>query len=1809
MADWLDNLDTDSLAPPGGAVAAPEAPTQPPGLVEKIARYAVPFGSVAMRGLESQDYGIAKKRVSAGKGDPGDTRTIAEYEGRQQAEANEGPGGKFVTGVLHLPAIVGEFGAAGGLAGGAEGATVAVPRFFSMATVKSAVGRLVSPTALGRAAALTPAVPSMYVDKWTQDNLANGREALDPRGFPSAYALGVLQTHVLGAVTGAGRAIPGEGLGPWSQRLAAAAATGTGGAEAASITASAASEVLPKAYKLETGYGALGDAFQGKWGAAGERLAVELGIFSLFGAIHAHGKGPFVPENVEMPAAGPHPGMEGPQPPPGIPPGMGGRATPGPTAESPPVLKAWQAWTREAKGMGLSANDAVKMGLDMFEQVHKHLDRNPDASRGDVWKLFEGMDKGKLKDFGRALADQFPETAEEAGGREWKGVRQEQAPGRPPEAPPEPPDAEVVQKPAGELEGPEQAARRKLMTSKKWPDVSNRLAMEETGPAESVALTDVDQLGSMPKEKGDAVVRGKIDALREAGLEPYHAGQDEFLVKDGPKAEMQAKLEAARQKLQASHGADFSYGIGKDMKGLDEPLRDMKEAKKAPPVEPPKPGDNLRMKTAKDIEGQNQEGIGPYGFKDLSAKLEWEAKDAVEEKHPDWSPGQVETEVRARLAKENAKGDWAVIADTQHASQAGVWSWHGSEAEAHRAMMQAKQDHEHSGVLFSVKHRDEAIRTPGVEEPPKPAETPAEKTARLKENMRRKSQGLKPIEQPAQEPRAEPKPPEEIPLPRGLEPAQGREPTLPGHAGKLTPVEEHVRAAWLGGDSLREIMEDPQLAKLWGEGRQPSRQTVKNWLDAAHQKLGGEGSLAKSMKGEKPQPSKEHLRKARSEAEDIHDEIAQLGDQLLEETKNGSRELEPDREQFFRSEGERLNTALSQAQGRREAARRGNEAGRKSGVEAPVQPAAGGQLPEVNPPPGPPPAEQGAGPSAPEGPRGQAAPGGFEAPGDKLTPEEISDGNKAFTTRGHPPLSAEDIAGVEKQAQAEALAQVEAESRAAAARAAQPGAPSPEPGAAGPGGKPGGPAEPGPIGRAIRDVAEGAKKFAEADAGSLNLQAISEWAQKKWDDVKKVFSPAARGPEAKIGAGIIRANLAQKVREGLVARTALAAGERYYEDFLNSTKNPVHIQGKFLEFTDAIESGNIASLPPEIRPFAQTIRDLLDGREKQLVDRGLINHTIENYLGHLWEKPGSNPQDLGAMLGKRPMAGQEGFRKQRVLATYRAGIDAGLTPRTWNPITNTLLLMDQIDKSIMHHDIMEELDDNGLRQYVRLGASAPPGWTRLQDKTATQFAPPVQPGGAGPQLVGHYYMPEPVTRLLENYLMPGLRGNALYDLPRQFGNTMNMFQLGFSTFHLIFTGLDSQISAAALALQYASRGKTPPASVLAQAAIPLAAPISRLLEGSKILQEYFKPGSQSPEVADMVNALIMGGGRAKMDQFYQNDSLEAFRKSLSQLRAGQAEGGLGMLVHALPGIAEAVSYPVMQMWVPRLKLGVFADMARYELGKLPPGSGPNERMEALGRAWDSVENRMGQLTYDNLFWGKIFKDSLMLSVRSTGWNVGSLREMGGGVADIPSSLGGLPKGKGISPRLAYILALPAITAIYGALYQYLRTGKGPEETKDLFAPKTGNKNKDGTDERIQIPTYMRDVMAFFNRADEGPTRWVQNVGEMAKGKLSPGVTVPYEAVFGQDFQGAAIRNPNDPAYKQALDTAMHVMQGYESFSLKAYLEQTKKGRSPAEALQGMLGVTPAPSRLTHTWEQQRRMETGRRYEMTPQEKRRRLGMK
>jgi hypothetical protein len=215
----------------------------------------------------------------------------------------------------------------------------------------------------------------------------------------------------------------------------------------------------------------------------------------------------------------------------------------------------------------------------------------------------------------------------------------------------------------------------------------------------------------------------------------------------------------------------------------------------------------------------------------------------------------------------------------------------------------------------------------------------------------------------------------------------------------------------------------------------------------------------------------------------------------------------------------------------------------------------------------------------------------------------------------------------------------------------------------------------------------------------------------------------------------------------------------------------------------------------------------------------------------------------------------------------------------------------------------------------------------------------------------------------------------------------------------------------------------------------------------------------------------------------------------------------------------------------------------------------------MGKVWNSVDNRMGQLVYDNLFWNKAFKDMAMASTRSVGWNLGTIRELGGGAVDLAK----MSAGNGMTHKAAYTISLPITVGMVGAVYQYLATGKGPTELRDYFYPKTGRKNDQGDDERIALPSYMKDLVAYANH----PVETVDH-------KLHPMLATISDMLHNKDYFGDLIRNPDAPVVKQMKQEADFLSKNLMPFGLQNIAEQCARGQSLGTQAGSFFGFVPAP---------------------------------
>lgn len=569
------------------------------------------------------------------------------------------------------------------------------------------------------------------------------------------------------------------------------------------------------------------------------------------------------------------------------------------------------------------------------------------------------------------------------------------------------------------------------------------------------------------------------------------------------------------------------------------------------------------------------------------------------------------------------------------------------------------------------------------------------------------------------------------------------------------------------------------------------------------------------------------------------------------------------------------------------------------------------------------------------------------------------------------------------------------------------------------------------------------------------------------------------------------------------------------------------------------------------------------GGPESVIAHELGHQLAYNY--HLEEMLRSDrmPMKLG---NKYTTAGAEMSRELEILADKRMNPNSMSDAERSYVQGGTEPIAAVVEAYVHAPDLLKEYAPTVYKNFVKF-LDAHPELHELRDiKPSLQIEENNAKQSVGGLVVqGHYYLPNDVARLINNYLSPGLREKS--GIVRAYmgvANVMNQFQLGMSAFHLGFTSMDSIVSKVALGAYKMSHGDV--VSAMKDFTHSPISPVENALRGDKLYKEWMKPGSTNSQTASLVDALKAGGGRVKMDDMYQTKIMQTMKDAYRQ---GNYLGAAGRLPFA---IMEQSVKPILEYIVPRQKLGVFSDLMRYEMERNPNMS--REELRATsGKIWDSVDNRLGQLCYDNLFWHKYLKEGLMATTRSVGWNLGTWRELGGAAVDTAQQIGKLAKGEKtkMSYRMSYGLALPVTVGLFGSIIQYMYTGQGPQDMKDLFFPRTGTLDAHGRPQRIELPSYMKDLYAYY----EHPGTTITN-------KLHPMISVIADMLKNKDYYGKQIYNQDDNLLQKASDLAKFAGKQFIPFALQGSKYQADLGGNVLSKALPFFGITPSPSDVNKT---------------------------
>ncbi len=704
---------------------------------------------------------------------------------------------------------------------------------------------------------------------------------------------------------------------------------------------------------------------------------------------------------------------------------------------------------------------------------------------------------------------------------------------------------------------------------------------------------------------------------------------------------------------------------------------------------------------------------------------------------------------------------------------------------------------------------------------------------------------------------------------------------------------------------------------------------------------------------------------------------------------------------------------------------------------------------------------------------------------------------------------------------------------------------------------------------------------AESGAVALDLltapyHAMAEGGKTIAQGIRQIVAPATVDELSQRAADIKAGKLGQLHLQDARARKVLEGAHK-------AMAKLTHDQA--LDLFDVLEGkGSIEDLEPgPMAEAARFMRKTLDQDYQDIVKTGKQLNYIESYFPHMYAKP-EKARPFLEEYAKRPLEGSKDWAKHRSIPYLSEAVrERGLEPASWNPIELFLARHFDMQKFVMAHQLMAAYKKEKLVRYVRAAQTPPEAYVKLDDRISEvasirrAVADVPTPEGAavrtdvkllpGAKMTyGSYYAPAAVARIFNNYLSPGFERTLLakpYQFVRVANNLLNMGQLGLSGFHATFITIEGAAGSLSRGLLRVLRdGDAKGILDMAKgAALPLS--VAETFKDGLAFRKAILSEDCPPEFRALRDMFIRGGGRVSMDKEYEAGFTKAFmdgwRKAMNDPALGtRIAGGAKSALVAPMALVEAAAAPIMKHYVPIMKLGTMAQLFADEMARLPQDATPAQIDRVARKVVDHVEDRMGQMTYDNLDWHAFTKQIMHLGFRAVGWDVGSWRMILGAGKDtlamapragraLLSAISSDPEFKKeieaeqakrdkaageyghntwATYNMAQTFAVAAVVALMSGLLTWIFTGNAPKDLQDLRHFRTGRMDKYGKPERLQFASYMKEMEDILHIALEAGHLNLSPAFKYLWGKKAPWLTAAVKFGTNQDWKGQQVYTPN-----------------------------------------------------------------------------------
>lgn len=675
-------------------------------------------------------------------------------------------------------------------------------------------------------------------------------------------------------------------------------------------------------------------------------------------------------------------------------------------------------------------------------------------------------------------------------------------------------------------------------------------------------------------------------------------------------------------------------------------------------------------------------------------------------------------------------------------------------------------------------------------------------------------------------------------------------------------------------------------------------------------------------------------------------------------------------------------------------------------------------------------------------------------------------------------------------------------------------------------------------------------------AGALNKAGTLVKDSKLGKAAHEIFSPTTMSKEAGQAEGIVRQE------RGLAERSTEQLKAKLETDYDYLAALPPNKQFDFIKRVETFSKG-VPLADARMEKAADNLRQIYHTARNDLQTDSNFDKMgfVEDYFPHMWQDPNKAQKFIQTWAAK---TGSGKNTQARSIPTIEDGIKAGLVPKSANPAETTLQYIGNMYNYKALKGMQSTMSQEGLRKFAPRG-SQPAGWVELKG-----------PGNkvlytdkAGKPHENVAYAPEDAARVYNRYYSPGFTGNtgtAIRSL-RSIVNGGTQMVLGLSGYHYRLMANESTAAAFSKGLSRAEAGKPGETLKAVGEGTPYISAVRQMKVGKDVEQQYITgKGNLDHQIIDY---MTRAGGRMKgIDKTmrtseagnywgaWKNGTLKA------AMRADMTDLKMGGPIKAIGKVMDTVAYPLFVKTIPRIKNAVnYESIADWV--KMHPQANDAEILKASRDIIDSTDNRFGEMIQDNIFWDKKLKESTQLLLLSTGWALGTGREIVGGTKDLAKALS---EGTELSPRARYIIAAPISNMLHASVYQYLKTGTLPNQPQDLIYPKTGGVSPYGyAPEREAQPGQIKDIIGY-----------AKHPRQELSGKLAPVWRTVIEMATNEDWRG-------DPIYMKDIQNAPGPLKAYAEYLLGAFspigvknaLQKSETGSNIGRTERLLLGGRPA----------------------------------